>query len=152
VSAVDLSIRIEARPDTVFRYFVDPERMCAWMGVSADVDPQPGGRYRVNVTGGDVALGEYVEIDPPERVVFTWGWEGSTSVPPGSSTIEVTLTPDGDATVVHLRHSGLPDEDARSSHQKGWSHYTARLAIAARGGDPGPDALASPGADPRADS
>lgn len=141
MTEVDISIRIEARPDTVFRFFVDPDRMCAWMGVSAEVDPTPGGRYRVDVTGGDVAVGQFVEIVPPERVVWTWGWEGSAGLPPGSTTVEVTLTPDGDATVVHLRHSGLPDEDARDNHRKGWGHYTARLAVAAAGGDPGPDAL-----------
>jgi uncharacterized protein YndB with AHSA1/START domain len=148
VSAVDVSIRIEAQPDTVFRYFVDPERMCAWMGVTAELDPRPGGRFRINVTGGDIAVGEYVEIVPPQRVVWSWGWEGSDGTPPWSSVVEVTLTPDGEATVVHLRHSGLPDEDSRSNHRKGWTHYTARLAIAATGGDPGPDTNASPDSRP----
>ena len=141
---VEVSIRIEARPETVFRYFVDPVRMRAWMGVAADLDPRPGGELRVNVNGADVALGEYVEVVPPERIVWTWGWEGSDTVPAGSSTVEVTLEPDGEATVVHLRHSGLPDDDARDNHRKGWTHYTARLAIAATGGDPGPDTMAKP--------
>jgi uncharacterized protein YndB with AHSA1/START domain len=148
VTAVDVSIRIEARPDTVFRFFIDPERMCAWMGFDAEVDPRPGGRYRVNVTGGDIAVGEYVEIVPPQRVVWSWGWEGNDAVPPGSSTVEVTLEPDGEGTVVRLRHSGLPDEDTRSNHRKGWTHYTSRLAITAAGGDPGPDTFANPGSGP----
>jgi uncharacterized protein YndB with AHSA1/START domain len=152
VSAVDVSIRIEARPDTVFRYFVDPERMCAWMGVTAELDPRPGGRFRINVTGGDIAVGEYVEIVPPQRVVWSWGWEGSDGKPPWSSVVEVTLTPEGEATVVRLRHSGLPDEDARSNHRAGWTHYTSRLAVAAVGGDPGPDSFANPDADPAASS
>ena len=144
MSAVDVSIRIEAQPDTVFRYFIDPARMCAWMGVAAELDPRPGGRFRINVTGGDIAVGEYVEIVPLQRVVWSWGWEGTDGTPPWSSVVEVTLTPDGEATVVHLRHSGLPDEDSRSNHRKGWTHYTARLAIAATGGDPGPDSNANP--------
>jgi len=150
VSAVDVSIRIEAQPDTVFQYLIDPERMCAWMGVAAELDPRPGGRFRINVTGGDIAVGEYVEIVPPRRVVWSWGWEGADGTPPWSSVVEVTLTPDGEATVVHLRHSGLPDEDARSNHEQGWMHYTSRLGIAATGGDPGPDSLARPDSSPAA--
>jgi uncharacterized protein YndB with AHSA1/START domain len=139
MTAVEVSIRIEATPDTVFRFLVDPERMTAWMGVSAELDPTPGGRFRINVTGHDIAVGEYLEIVPPQRVVWSWGWEGADGVPPWSSIVEVTLTPDGDATVVRLRHSGLPDEDSRDSHREGWTHYTNRLAITATGGDPGPD-------------
>ncbi len=135
---VEVSIRIEAPPATVFRYFIDPERMVEWIGVSADLEPHPGGRFQVNVTGIDVAAGEYLEVVAPERIVFTWGWEGSATIPPGSSTVEVTLTPDGDATLVHLRHSGLPG-DAEPDHRDGWTHYVSRLAVAAAGGDPGPD-------------
>ena len=139
---VDLSIRINAQPETVFPYFIDPKRMVAWMGLSVEVDARPGGRYRVRVNSGGIAVGEFVEIVPPTRVVWTWGWEGNTEVPPGSSTVEVTLTPDGDATLVRLRHSGLPDDGWRDKHNAGWGHYVARLAVAAAGGDAGPDPLA----------
>jgi len=144
VTDVEVSIRIEARPETVFRYFVEPERMCAWMGISAEVDPRPGGRYRVDVNGTGFAVGEFVEIVPDERVVWTWGWEGNTGLPPGSSTVEITLVPDGDATVVRLRHSGLPDADAEKKHRHGWEHYSDRLSAAAAGGDPGPDEWVTP--------
>jgi uncharacterized protein YndB with AHSA1/START domain len=139
---VELSVRIDAHPETVFAYFTDPERMVAWMGLSAEVDARVGGQYRVRVNRGGVAIGEYVEIVPPARIVWTWGWEGNTEVPPGSSTVEVTLTADGDATIVRLRHSGLPDDTWFGKHNEGWGHYVARLAVAAAGGDPGPDPLA----------
>ena len=139
MTEVDLSIRIDASPSTVFQYFVDPERMLAWMGVTVEVDPQPGGIYRVDVSGRDVASGTFVEVRPDERVVWTWGWEHSDEIPPGSSTVEVTLSPDGDGTLVRLRHTGLPDTDAGAAHIHGWEHYTQRLVIAASGGDPGPD-------------
>jgi uncharacterized protein YndB with AHSA1/START domain len=142
VSDVEVSIRIDASPSTVFGYFVDPDRMCAWMGVAAEVDPRPGGAYRVDVNGRDVAVGKYVEIRPDERVVWTWGWDGNDGLPPGSTTVEVTLTQDGDGTVVRLRHSGLPTEDAMKRHGEGWDHYLDRLAVAASGGDPGTDAWA----------
>ncbi len=110
-----------------------------WQGISAELDPRPGGIYRVNVTGRDIALGEYVEIVPNTKVIFTWGWESESSpVPPGSSTVEVTLTPDGTGTIVRLRHYGLP-ADQRDGHAEGWEHYLERLAIASEGRDPGPD-------------
>jgi uncharacterized protein YndB with AHSA1/START domain len=109
------------------------------MGVDADLDARPGGVFRVNVTGQDVARGEYVEVSPNERVVFTFGWEAeSNPVRPGSSTVEVTLEPDGPATLVRLRHLGLPGgPDDR--HAEGWDHYLGRLGAAVVGGDAGPD-------------
>ncbi len=139
LSEIDMSVRIDASPSTVFRYFVDPDRMCAWMGIDATAEARPGGGYRVDVTGSDVALGEYVEVVPDERVVWTWGFEGSDVMPPGSTTVEVTLRPDGDATVVRLRHRGLPTEQRVERHTAGWTHYLARLEVAAAGGEPGRD-------------
>jgi len=139
MSDVEISIRIAASPSTVFRYFTDPERMREWMGVTVDIDPHPGGIYRVNVNGGGDAVGEYLEVVIDSRVVWTWGFEGNDALPPGASTVEVTLTPDGDETIVHLRHFGLPDGDAVDQHRRGWDHYGARLSLAASGVDPGPD-------------
>lgn len=133
-------VRISAPPETIFEFFVDPQKMLRWKGVEATLDPVPGGAYRVNVTGTAVAVGEYVSIEPPNRVVFTWGWEGDEHVPPGSSTVEITLTEDGDETVVRLVHSGLP-VGAGAAHAEGWDHFLPRLAIAAAGGDPGVDPL-----------
>jgi len=135
----ELALRIEASPATVFEFFVDAEKMTRWKGGSAELDPRPGGVYRVGGIAGDhVAAGEYVELDPPHRLVFTWGWEGDEEVPPGSSTVEVTLTPDGDATLLRLVHRDLPvGQGAR--HEQGWLHFVPRLAEAAAGRDPGPD-------------
>jgi uncharacterized protein YndB with AHSA1/START domain len=141
---VELSIHVDASPATVFRYFVDPERLCRWQGASAELDPRPGGVYRVNVVGDNVALGTYVDVVPDERVVFTWGWEGNDGLPPGTTTVEVTLAPDGDGTLVQLRHYDLPTDEAAASHAEGWTHYLARLRIAAPGGDPGRDTFLDP--------
>ncbi len=142
-AAVERELRIAARPEIVFSYFTDPEKLRRWKGVEAELDPRPGGIYRVNVTGGDVARGEYVAVEPPRRIVFTWGWEGEgQAVPPGSSTVEVTFEPDGDGTLLRLRHSGL-DAAQREAHSVGWEHYLPRLALAAAGADPGPDPWAA---------
>jgi uncharacterized protein YndB with AHSA1/START domain len=148
IDYVEREVRIAARPEVVFEFFTDPVKMIRWKGVDAMLDPRPGGAYRVNVTGRDVAVGEYVAIEPPHRIVFTWGWENSP-IEPGSTTVEVTLTPDGEGTLLRLRHSHLFSEESRAQHAAGWEHFLERLAVAAPGGDPGPDpwAQAPPGHD-----
>jgi uncharacterized protein YndB with AHSA1/START domain len=136
---VVLEVRIAASQETIFPFFTDPGKMVLWKGIQATLDPRPGGVYRVNVTGRDIARGEYVEIVPSSKVVFTWGWEQEGNpVPPGASTVEVTLIPDGDGTLLRLRHSGLTPEQG-AEHGVGWEHYLPRLVIAGGGGDPGPD-------------
>ena len=140
---VQKEVRIAAGQETVFSFFVDPEKMTRWKGTSATLDPRPGGIYRVNVTGRDVARGEYVEVTPFSRVVFTWGWEEEGNpVPAGSSTVEISLIPEGDNTIVRLRHTGLPAGE-RGPHAEGWDHYLERLESAGAGKDPGPDPWAS---------
>lgn len=144
-SAIKREIRVAARPETIFTLLTDPSRMVRWKGALAELDPRPGGIYRVQFNSRDTARGTYVEVVPNRRVVFTWGWEGSGKVvPPGSSTVEITLTPDGDRTIVTLIHRDLP-EAAREEHTKGWDLYLNRLAIAAAGRDPGPDPNREPG-------
>ena len=142
--AVVREVRIAARPETIFPFFTDQAKMVRWKGTMSTLDPRPGGVYRVDVTGRDVARGEYVEVVPNTRVVFTWGWEAEGSpVPPGSSTVEISLIPDGDGTIVRLRHLGLPT-DQRDPHAEGWDHYLPRLTIAATGQDPGADPWVTP--------
>jgi uncharacterized protein YndB with AHSA1/START domain len=137
--AVTREITVAAPPETVFPYFTDADRMTRWMGTEAELDARPGGVFHVVVGGAQVAQGEYVEIDPPSRVVFTWGWENPESiVRPGTSTVEVTLTAEGDGTKVVLVHRDLPEETA-DGHGHGWDHYLARLVLAGAGGDAGPD-------------
>jgi uncharacterized protein YndB with AHSA1/START domain len=136
---VEVSVTIDAAPATVFEFLIDPDKHLEWMGVSAKLDPRPGGEYRVDVTGGDVSVGEFVVVEPNERVVYTFGWEGNDAIPPGSTTVEITLTAAGAGTLVTLRHTGLPDADARARHREGWTHFAERLQLRAGGGDPGRD-------------
>ena len=142
-TVVERELEIAASPETVWEFLVDPDRATRWMGLTASFDPRPGGEYRVGVIPGHTAAGEFVELDPPRRLVFTWGWEpgheGANAVPPGSSTIEIELVPSGEGTILRFRHHGLPHTKAAESHAHGWDHYLERLAIAARGDDPGED-------------
>ena len=142
--AVEREVLIAARPETVFEFFTDPEKQVLWMGRRAELDPRPGGIYRVEISDQIVGSGEFLEVHAPSRVVFSFGWEGQEAgqgehgVPPGSSRVEVTLAPEGEGTLVRLRHLDLP-EQAREMHGQGWQLYLDRLQIAATHGDPGPD-------------
>lgn len=130
--------QIAAPPETVFEFFTDPEKMNRWIGRSVQIDPTPGGNLRIDMTGTDIAAGKFIELDRPKKVVFTWGWEGSDEIGPGSTTVTICLTESADgATVVELRHSGLPP-DASASHKDGWTYFALRLAAVAQGQDPGP--------------
>jgi uncharacterized protein YndB with AHSA1/START domain len=140
-TAIEREITIAASPETVWQFLVDPDKATRWMGQDASFDPRPGGRYRVQVIPGNTAVGEFVELDPPRRLVHTWGWEpgGLSSVAPGSTTVEIELFPDGEGTTVRFSHRGLPSGEAAQSHAHGWDHYLERLSAAAGGSDPGPD-------------
>jgi uncharacterized protein YndB with AHSA1/START domain len=131
--AIEITQRIEAPPEIVFAYLTDSARFTQWMGVGAELDARPGGRYRIDVDGVHVASGEYREVEPPHRLLMSWGWDGHPTVPPGSTTVEITLTPEGGATVLRLRHVGLPSDDERRSHADGWHQYVGQLREAAAG-------------------
>jgi uncharacterized protein YndB with AHSA1/START domain len=132
-------IVIAASPETIWQFLVDPTKAVRWMGVAASLDARPGGRYRVEVLPGDAVLGEFVELDPPRRLVQTWGWEsGSGSVPPGSTTVAFDLIERDDGTLVRVTHGDL-SRGAADRHARGWDHYLPRLAAVASGGDPGAD-------------
>ncbi len=148
LDVLEVSIHIAAEPETVFPYFTDPDRYVQWMGTTAVLDPVAGGQYRVHMRDGVETAGEFVEVDPPRRLVFTWGWTTNPGVPPGSSRVVVTLERDADGTRVVLRHHDLPDEPERTSHGQGWAMYLGRLAARVGGQDPGPDPNADPTADP----
>jgi uncharacterized protein YndB with AHSA1/START domain len=139
-SAVEHTVRIAALPETVFAYFTDPAKIVRWLGTDATLDPSPGGACRIKVNDMFFVLGEYVEVVPYRRIVFSWGYEQNWfAMPPQSTVVEVSLTPDGEDTIVLLSHRRLPGAIAGATTQAGWEHYLPRLAIAASGGHPGPD-------------
>ena len=132
---------VPAPPAAVFALLTDPEKILRWMGTEAQVEPQPGGLYLVNVTGARVARGSFREVVPVHRLAYSFGWDdGSGVVPPGSSLVEIDLIeqpPDG--TLLRLTHTGLPNAEQCAGHAEGWAHYLGRLAEVAAGRNPGPD-------------
>lgn len=131
------SIDIIAPAEIVFAHLVTPERMVRWMGQRADLHAVAGGTFAVDING-TLVRGEYLEVEPPHRVVVSWGMIGIPELPPGASRVEFTLTPIESGTRLKLVHTGLPASRGRS-HGLGWANYLRRLELTASGRDPGPD-------------
>lgn len=127
-------IDIKATPETVFEFFVDPAKLTRWLAAEATLDPRPGGVCHLVPAGADNYMeGEFLEVDAPKRVVFTWGFNNpDAGVRPGGSTVEVTLSPIDTGTRLRLVHRGLP-ADAVADHSGGWTTMLARLVEAVRG-------------------
>jgi uncharacterized protein YndB with AHSA1/START domain len=139
MSEVVVTRRIAAAPATVFSFFTDVERWTSWQGVDGEIEASPGGVFRIRMPGAQVASGEFVELVPDRRIVFTWGWEGDGSpVAPGSTTVVIELEPDEDGTLVRLTHTGIAPPPVAEHHREGWELYLDRLRVRAEGGDPGP--------------
>ena len=133
--AIEREIRIEASPAIVFSYLTDPGKMAMWMGREVRADAKPGGALEIDYNLMDRMRGEYLEVVPNSRVVFSWGWSSlGEQTPPGASKVEVTLTPDGSGTLLRLVHSGLEGPEAES-HSQGWDMFLGLLADTARTGN-----------------
>jgi uncharacterized protein YndB with AHSA1/START domain len=139
----DLVVRREthvaAPPAAVFALLTDPEKILRWIGTEAELEPQPGGLYLVNVTGARFARGAFREVVPVHRLAYSFGWEGSEQVPPGSSLIEIDLVEQPEGTLLRFTQTGLPNAEQCAAHAKGWDHYLSRLVEVAAGRDPGKD-------------
>jgi uncharacterized protein YndB with AHSA1/START domain len=144
---IERNLFIEATPETVFSFLVDPQLLARWIGRSPAEAPRPGGSLRIDFTlgSGRVALGTYTEVSFPRRLAFTFGWEGQDSLPPGTSLVEFDLAPHKGGTILRFRHSGLPEEappEASSEqHRERWSFYLARLRDVAAHASSSPPSL-----------
>ena len=139
---VRLEVTISAPADLVYRLLTEDELLVRWMGMSAQLDPRPGGVFRFEIAPGHFCSGRYTEVVPGRRVVFTWGYE-SDAMPlaPGSSIVEIDIESQGDASLVRLVHRGL-EGPMHTMHADGWSRYLERLGAVAEGRDPGADPAA----------
>jgi uncharacterized protein YndB with AHSA1/START domain len=132
LDAVEREILVAVRPHQAWRWWIEPSLVVRWMGNEAVIDPVPGGVYRIVYGNGAVMRGSLVSLDPPRRLVYTWGWEDPAEVVrPGDSTVEVTFTPEHDGTRIRVRHTGLPVPE-RAGHDEGWAYFLGRLVEVAR--------------------
>ena len=156
VAPVEVTVQVPAAPPDVFGFFTDPARYVQWMGSEADLEPVPGGLYRVRMADGFCAAGRFLAVEPPHLAVFSWGFAddeaasrtkheggepgGAGAMPAGSTRVTVTFlgTEDG-GTLLTLRHENLPSESLREGHDVAWNTYLPRLVLRAAVSDPGPD-------------
>lgn len=128
--AVEILRVLPAPIEETFRWFTEPELLERWMSpagaVEAEVDFRIGGAFRIVMRDAEVAIehrGEYLEIDPPRRLVFTW----RSRYTAGASLVKVSLEPESDAlTRVEIVHSQLP-ADVADAHAGGWGAMADRL-------------------------
>jgi uncharacterized protein YndB with AHSA1/START domain len=120
---------LAAPADRVWAALTDPAALAAWFwprrfAPTAEVDLRVGGRYRIDGPAvGMAASGEYVTVEPPHKLVFTWVWDGE----PGETLVTIELTPAGTGTELTLRHERFADDAGRDSHAQGWHDCLDRL-------------------------
>lgn len=74
IAPVEVTVLVPAEPSDVFGFLTEPDRYVRWMGSEADLEPVPGGVYRVRMADGFSAAGRFLVVEPPHLVVFSWGF------------------------------------------------------------------------------
>jgi uncharacterized protein YndB with AHSA1/START domain len=134
---IRMSRVLRASPATVFAALIRPELMQRWMcplGFSVaeiETDPRPGGRLRIVMRTPDGVLlpasGTYTEVNAPTALAFTWTWEAGHPMAGIATRIRIELSAQGDHTFLLMTHFGLPTEDHRTGHQRGWTGALTNL-------------------------
>ena len=130
-TALRISRAYPAPREEVFRAWTDPKALERWFRPDPEfvtkipiLELTPGGRYRLEMSKGGathVAVGEYREIRPPEKLVFTWRWEASDIAAFFEDTIVTLEFHDrGGETELVLIHEKLPTAEEREKHDHGW--------------------------------
>ena len=141
---IEKDVYIDAPPAIVYAFLTEPAKIAQWIGTEIEVDPRPGGIFRIVPNRVDVIRGTYLEAVPSSKVTFTWGFEGEGhEVPAGSTVVEITLRAEGEGTRLNLVHRELHGK-WRDDHDAGWDHYLARVKTVAEGGRSEPDPFADP--------
>ena len=127
--SLDRRITIQAPRETVFSFFTDTVRWASWWGAGSTIEPRVGGRVYIRHPGNVESSGEVIDIQPPERFVFSYGFDAGKPFPPGASRVTISLEPSGDATALALHHE-FPDAAARDEHVQGWRFQLSLFANA----------------------
>jgi uncharacterized protein YndB with AHSA1/START domain len=115
---------LPARPQIVFAHFTDPALLTQWWPSGAETDPAPGGGYHLWWDGPGWHLrGEYLVMDAPNTLTFTWEWDHEETPP---RRVDVAIESRNDGSHLTIRHeSGSEDEGA--GYVEGWEHFTGQL-------------------------
>jgi uncharacterized protein YndB with AHSA1/START domain len=123
---ITLSAQLDGPPDVAWDYLTASEHLPKWLGYPIIFDLEEGGGIEVEIDSGERFAGNFVSIDKPRRLVFTWGWRsGPIDIAPGSTTVEMTLEPSGSGSALQLIHHGLGEWAERNII--GWSFKLNRL-------------------------
>lgn len=123
------TVLIKATPETVFRFFTDSARWASWWGVGSTIDATPGGKVYIRHPNGIESSGEVLEVEPPDRIAFTYGFESGNPIPPGSSRVTIRLESESGGTRLHLLHE-FGEPGARDAHVQGWRFQLALFSNA----------------------
>jgi uncharacterized protein YndB with AHSA1/START domain len=118
---LDRTVVIKAAPETVFRFFTDSARWASWWGAGSTIDATPGGKMYIRHPNGVESLGEVLEVLPPERIAFTYGFASGKPIPPGSSRVTISLQRDQAGTRLHLLTNSRKPRHAMSMSKDGAS-------------------------------
>ena len=129
---VRISRTLPAPPDLVWRAFTDPNALTAWFWPSrlvprVQAEPKVGGRFRISSgVGRGMALavsGEYLVVEEPKRLEFTWCWDGGD----GTSRVSVAMAPADQETELTVEHTNCTDDEDRDAQARGWRDCLDRL-------------------------
>lgn len=124
---LDRSIVIHAEPKVVFRFFEESERWASWWGANSTIESKPRGRVLIRHAAGMDVVGEVIEVEPPERIVFSYGFLDRTAASAGDSRVTIALEPLGQSTRLRLTHE-FNDAAARDEHVQGWRFQLSLFA------------------------
>jgi uncharacterized protein YndB with AHSA1/START domain len=126
--ALERTVEIGAPVDVVFAYFTDSALWAAWWGAGSSIDATPGGRMTIRHNNGVEVVGDVVAVDPPRRIVFTYGYATSEQQPkPGGSQVTITLEPVGTSTRLRLTHA-FAEVAHREAFVQGWRYQLSVFA------------------------
>ncbi|MFC1407671.1 SRPBCC domain-containing protein [Streptacidiphilus sp. N1-12] len=132
-TVVRVTRTLKASPEQVFAAWTDADQLQLWLcpdpGFVAEAvcDPVVGGRYRIVkmlASGADEVTGEYLVVEPPHRLVFTWA-AGTTQH--RTTRVTVTLRPEGDATEMTILHELLPTQPIHDGARRAWTGMADKL-------------------------
>lgn len=126
---IERVVDIGAQPDVVFGFFTDSERWARWWGAGSLVDARVGGRILIRYPGGIEAAGQVLELEPPRRFVFSYGYVTGQPIPEGSSLVTIELEPREDGTRLRLHHA-FREEGPATDHVQGWRYQLSLFANA----------------------
>jgi uncharacterized protein YndB with AHSA1/START domain len=124
---LDRAVTILAPRETVFQFLTDTPHWAAWWGQGSTIDPRPGGRMYIRLPDGTEVSGDVLEVDPPRRIVFSYGFVKGTPVAAGASRVTIRLDAEAGGTRLQLTHE-FAEEAVRNEHVQGWRYQLALFA------------------------